>query len=182
MKFAWRKNSVTKIISGVWFGVLAAGVLFMGHLEAVDVSVTARVTVEQVFSISVDRDTIDFYNMKPGESRMDVPPTGIRVTTKSNTGNPWFLKIKAVEPLTSGRNAIPNENFKWYGWTEGSGTWYGTGKENLLATSMVTYASSLSEGLNADPGVANVFKFKLDVPQNQAAGSYESTVQFILTE
>ena len=170
-----------KLIS---LGILVLAVWLLSELPcaAVDVSVTAKVTVEQVFTLSVDRDAIDFYNMKPGESRYDIPPTGIRVTTKSNTGNPWYLKLRALEPLTSGRNTIPNENFKWYGWTEGSGTWYGTGKDNLLATPVVAYASSLSEGLNAAPGVANVFKFKLDVPQNQAAGNYETTVQFVLTE
>ncbi len=149
---------------------------------AVDVSVTAKVTVEEVFTLSVDRDDIDFYQVKPGDQRYDIPPTGIRVITKSNSGDPWYLKLRVSEPLSNGRSIISNEHFGWYGWTEGSGTWYGTGKEYLLETPSLAYRSTASEGLNADPGVANVFKFKLDVPKNQQAGHYETTVQFILTE
>ena len=151
-------------------------------LPAVDLSVTARVTVEEVFSLSVDRDDVDFSNMKPGDSRVDIPASGIKVTTKSNSGQPWYLKLRVTEPLSNGRSFIPEENFKWYGWTEGSGTWFGTGKEFLLTTPHIAYASTAAEGLNADPGVANVFKFKLDVPKNQEAGYYETQVQFILTE
>ena len=104
--------------------VLAIVLLGWGaDVAAVDVSVTARVTVEEVFSLSVDRDDIDFFTMKPGESRYDIPSTGIRVTTKSNTGKPWFLKVRATEPLSAGKASIPPENFRWYGWSEGSGTW-----------------------------------------------------------
>ena len=169
---------------GVCFVLVLATLLFAvdGALQAVDLSVTARVTVEQVFTLSVDRDDINFYDMKPGETRTDIPAAGIRVTTKSNTGHAWFLKLRETEPLTNGKSVIPDENFGWYGWTEGSGTWMGTGKEHMLMTPQVAYVSTSAEGLNADPGVANVFKFKLDVPKNQEAGNYQTTVQFILTE
>ena len=172
--------SALQRLAGIVLGLILA--CSATPILAVDVSVTARVTVEEVFTLSIDRDAIDFYNMKPGESRYDIPPTGIRVTTKSNSGNPWYLKIRATEPLSSGKAIIPYDKFAWYGWSEGSGSWYGTGKEHISSLPQIAYASTLSEGLNASPGVANVFKFKLEVPSNQQAGSYETTVQFILTE
>ena len=86
---------------------------------------TVTVKINPVFSISIDRDDIDFGIMKPGQTKWDIPATGIKVNVKSNTGNPWYLRINNTDDLSSGSAIIDNDNFFWYGWTEGKGKWYG---------------------------------------------------------
>ena len=169
-----------------WVIVLAAA-LALGNLTGLSASSTTQVAivkvqVESVFELSLDRTDVDFAAMKPGTIKYDIPATGIRVITKSNTGRKWMLKVNTVSELRSGDNTIDNQNFSWYGWTEGRGKWYGTGSDTLTLTPATAYESSDSEGLNLPWGTSNVFKFRLNVPQTQKAGNYETVVRFTLTE
>jgi hypothetical protein len=145
-------------------------------------SFTVTVHVSPMFQLYIDRGTIDFEEMLPGHEKENVPVEGIIVKTKSNTNNPWFLKISNDSPLTSGPNIIPNENFKWYGWTDGSGRWYGTGEDAVSLIPQLVYSSGAGEEHNIPDGTDNHFKFKLKVPPKQKPGKYISRVRLTLTE
>ena len=158
--------------------IFAAGSVYAATVQ----NATVTVKVNPIFSISIDRDDIDFGVMKPGQNKYDIPATGIKVNVQSNSGNPWFLRINDTDDLSSGSAFISNYNFFWYGWAEGSGSWYGTGKDRMTTTPVVAYASTNAEGLNMPNGTNCYFKFKLKVPHKQVGGRYETTVQFTITE
>ena len=143
---------------------------------------TAKVQVESVFEIGLNRTDIDFETMKPGETKYDIPASGIQVTSKSNTGNKWYLFINSLSELKDGDKYIDNDNFIWYGWTEGKGTWFGTGDNSMKLTPIMVYESSADEGVNYPQGTNNFFKFKLTIPKNQIPGNYSSIIRFTITE
>jgi hypothetical protein len=145
-------------------------------------SVSIRVVVGSLFRLSVDRGSIDFEKMKPGETKDNVPVEGVIVTGKTNTGNPWYLKISNDSPLSSGPYTIPNTNFIWYGWTDGAGTWYGTGTNQLTFVPDLVYSSAANESNNMPNGTNSHLKFKLTIPKGQPGGKYLSNVKLTLTE
>jgi hypothetical protein len=140
------------------------------------------VAVGNYFRLSVDRGTVDFEKMRPGETKDNVPVEGVIVSGKTNTGNPWYLKISNDGPLSSGPYTIPNTNFIWYGWTDGAGTWYGTGTNQLTFVPDLVYASGANEGNNLPNGTNNHLKFKLTIPKGQPGGKYLSNVKLTFTE
>jgi len=151
---------------------------------AATTSQNVGVTLSVNTSISMDLDIrlVDFERMVPGEVKLDVPPQGLLVTCKSNNPNaPWYLKISSTGPLSYGPYTIPDSDFYWYGWTDGNGTWYGTGDNNLTSAPILAYASPTA-GLNLPEGTVCHFKFKLAVPKDQEPGQYMTTVQFTMTE
>jgi hypothetical protein len=140
------------------------------------------VTILPYFRLSVDRGTIDFDKMSPGQTKDNIPVEGVIVTSKSNTGNPWYLKISNDNPLSNGPYMIPNSNFIWYGWTDGSGRWYGNGTDQMSLTPMLAYSSGVIEGNNLPNGTNNHLKFKLTIPKGQSGGKYITTVRLTMTE
>jgi hypothetical protein len=141
-----------------------------------------QVIVGNLFSLSADRGTADFVTMKPGETKDNVPPEGIIITSKTNDGNPWFLKISDTSPLSAGPYVIPNSNMIWYGWTDGKGTWYGNGTNAFTFVPSLMYASSMTETNNLPDGTNNHLKLKLTIPPGQPGGKYISTIQLTMTE
>jgi len=142
----------------------------------------AKVQVATVFEISIDRTDIDFGDMRPGEAKYDIPATGIKINSKTNTGNKWYLLVNDLTELRSGDRFIDNKYFSWYGWTEGQGKWFGTGENQVSLVPFTVYESTVDEGINLPDGTNNFIKFKLDLPKDQPAGRYETTVRFTLTE
>jgi hypothetical protein len=140
------------------------------------------VTVGNYFRLSVDRGSVDFEKMNRGQTKDNIPVEGVIVTSKTNTGNPWYLKISNDSPLSNGPFVIPNSNFIWYGYSEGKGKWYGNGLDPIMLTPTLMYASDLTEGNNLPKGTLNHLKFKLSIPRGQAGGKYISTVRLTLTE
>jgi len=145
-------------------------------------SAVAKVHVESIFSIELNRTDIDFESISPGESKYDVPATGIKVTTKTNTGRSWSLAINALSNFKSNDHTIDNQNFQWYGWTEGKGTWKGEKENTMTLTPVTVYESSDIEALNYPEGTHNFFKFKLSIPSNQKPGDYQTIIRFTITE
>ena len=140
------------------------------------------VTVGNYFRLSIDRGAIDFEKMSPGETKDNMPVEGIIITAKTNVGNPWYLKVSNDSPLSSGPYIIPNTNFIWYGWTDGTGRWYGNGDDQLSLVPSLMYSSSFIESNNLPDGTKNHLKLKLTVPKGQAGGKYISNVKFTMTE
>ena len=165
-------------------GTYTANITYKGEEGGVSSTRTAQisVTVGSYFRLSVDRGSVDFEKMKPGETKDNVPVEGVIVAGKTNTGNPWYLKISNDSPLSSGPYVIPNTNFIWYGWTDGAGTWYGTGTNQLTFVPDLVYSSSANESNNMPNGTNNHLKFKLTIPKGLPGGKYLSNVKLTLTE
>jgi len=140
------------------------------------------VTVGTKFSLTVDRGNIDFDKMAPGDTKDNTPAEGIVISSFTNSGNPWYLKISNDNPLSSGPYIIPNTDFIWYGWSDGSGRWYGNGTDPFSLTPMLMYSSGAGEGNTMPNGVNNHLKFKLTIPKGQPGGKYLTTVRLTLTE
>ena len=167
-------------------GVLMVFLLICGSGAALastqSQTATFTVTISSVFELSIDQGTIDFGRMKPGDTKWNIPASGVTVTSRTNNGKPWYLKVSSSSPFFSGNNFIPNENFTWSGWTDGSGRWYGTGNDAVLSSPKIAYASGNGEENNLPNGTVNHMKFKLAVPGSQAPGFYTTDVTFTMTE
>lgn len=153
-----------------------AGTDFKEHTAQISV------VIGSLFRLSADRGSADFEKMKPGETKDNVPVEGVIVLTSCNTGNPWYLKINNDSPLSSGPYVIPNTNLIWYGWSDGSGRWYGNGSDPISLVPMLLYSSGANESNNLPDGTKNHLKFKLTVPKGQPGGKYLSNIKLTLTE
>ena len=161
--------------------------IFIGSTNSEDYTGTAQVmvSVATFFEVNVDRQLIDFNQMKPGETKEYAPnDEGVKVSCKSNTGNPWFLKIHDEQDLTDGNNYIPNSNFFWYGnkGSNASGIWHGNGRDNFTTEPVQAYSAGADEYNNLPDGTDLFFKFKLQIPQKQPKGVYKTAIVFTLTE
>jgi len=144
-------------------------------------SITAVVTVQGMFNLMVNTDSFDFTRLTPGQSGEMSRAEGVEVAGASSDGNPWYLKVSAEKPLTSGINTIPNENLTWYGSSEGQGQWNGAEENNLADPNTAAYISSAEESDQVKK-IVNKFKFMLHVPEDTKAGEYSTTVIFTMTE
>jgi len=174
-----------KWIIGLSVLTLAGPFFQTAYAETQTAEATARVTVASVFSISLDRSDIDFRILKPGQTLDNIPESALRVTTRTNTGNPWELKVNALSPLRNGPDLIPNENFSWHGWSEGKGKWLGTGNDKVSLSPTVAYLCDSTEVRNisdAEDGTHNFFQFGLSVPKSAKPGLYRTIVRFTVTE
>jgi hypothetical protein len=156
----------------------------MGEIGGSTLTKTCQISIDvgNYFRLSVDRGSGDFETMKPGAVKDNVPVEGIIITSKTNTGNPWYLKISNDNPLSSGPYVIPNSNLIWYGWTDGVGTWYGTGNNSITFAPELMYASGANERNNMPDGTNNHLKFKLTIPSGQPGGKYLSNIKLTMTE
>jgi len=144
-------------------------------------SINVTVTVQGAFNLTVNTDSFDFARMAPGQKGEMNRSEGVAVAASSGSGNPWYLKVSTTRPLTSGSNTIPNENFTWYGSSEGSGEWRGLNEKNMADQSAAAYVSSVDEA-DRSTRVTNKFKFRLHVPEDTKPGYYTTTVMFTMTE
>ena len=144
-------------------------------------TLTVMVNVQAAFELIVNSDSFDFARLMPGQTGEIARAEGIVVTGASSGGNPWYLKVSAVKPLSSGSDFISNENFSWYSSTEGKGESFGSAEKSFSDPSSTAYISSLDEA-NSSEKVVNKFKFKLFVPEETKAGYYTTTVMFTMTE
>ena len=143
--------------------------------------ITAVVTVQGTFNLMVNTDSFDFTRLTPGQSGEMSRAEGVEVAAASSDGNPWYLKVSAEKPLTSGSNTIPNENLTWYGSSEGQGRWNGAEENNLADPNTAAYISTAEEADQVKK-IVNKFKFMLHVPEDTKAGEYSTTVMFTMTE
>ena len=143
--------------------------------------ITAVVTVQGTFNLMVNTDSFDFTRLAPGQSGEMSRAEGVEVAGASSDSAPWYLKVSAENPLTSGSNTIPNENFTWYGSSEGQGQWNGAEENNLADPNTAAYISSAEESDQVKK-IVNKFKFMLHVPEDTKAGEYSTTVIFTMTE
>ncbi len=169
------------IIYPLLFAIIMEGSA-LAAIQSKQQQATFQVSVSSVFELSIDKGFVDFGRMKPGEKKWNYPASGISVTAKTNDNKPWFLKVNDGSEFSGGSYTIPNSNFFWNGWTDGSGAWYGASSSAMKTTPSLVYASGNSEGNNMPNGTINHMKFSLNIPGNQAPGTYNTIVYFTMTE
>jgi hypothetical protein len=162
------------------FAILLLPFNFAYALQATS-SMTVIVLVQGTFNLVVNTDSFDFERLAAGQTGEMNRADGVAVTGSSTGGNPWSLKVSTKKPLTSGSNFIPNENFTWYGTSEGTGAWNGEGEKSLADTGNAAYMSTAEEADQASK-VLNRFMFRLHVPEDTRPGEYTTTVMFTMTE
>ncbi|MBI2093654.1 MAG: hypothetical protein HYT88_02910 [Candidatus Omnitrophica bacterium] len=136
------------------------------------------------FEISTDNRSLFFGLMHLGEEKTlsQFGNYHNQVTCTSTNGRSWNLKISVLHPLTSGRDNIPLEAFQWQMVsTNGKGTipkLYQFSPFSLVPT--LVYISHTDE--TAGSSIQFNFKYELKIPESQAAGAYQTTIRFTLTE
>lgn len=135
--------------------------------------------------ISIDHRALFFGVMQLGEEK-ELADSGTyhnQISCSSTNGKPWYLKIGLLQPLTSGSESIPVENFKWQlVWTDGLGMRVSDPhqfKEFSVFADLV-YTSAADEA-SGNP-VNFQFKYYLKIPQAQISGVYNTIIRFTLTE
>ena len=158
-------------------------ILFFAHIETGyaaqdEENMGASVSINPVFGIKVSPGSIDFPTIDPGETTEE---RELIVECSTNTDTPWSLQLSNIAELTSESEAytIPNDNFYWEG-SGGEGIWYpGTG--TMSTTPHKFYGCDGSEYITVAPVEAHL-KFKVSIPENQAAGKYNTMLVITMTE
>ncbi len=136
-------------------------------------------------TLTTDHRSLFFGPMKLGETK-ELASSGAyhnQITCSSTSGNQWYLKVNMIQPLMSGTDQIPPENFRWQVvWTSGKGTLpanRGTYKPFSLFPELV-YMSGPQEATGSS--VELQFKYSLEIPETQTSGVYNAIIRFTLTE
>jgi hypothetical protein len=138
-----------------------------------------------VFEIEVDAYGIDFGFMNIGESK-EVQEKGVyhnEITCKSDNAKTWHLKIQTIEPLKSGEDYIPDENFKWKVVEVLTGDGVIHNKDSYSAfsdTASLVYTSGPNDSGGSE--IKLRFKYSLLIPKNQVAGNYRAVIRYTMTE
>lgn len=137
----------------------------------------ASVGVNPVFTIIASPPTLNFGSVDPGTT---TAAKDLYVSCVTNNNKAWSVSMNITSELTSGTFIVPNENFNWWGWSNGSGTWNaGTGR--MSAAPFVFYQAGPSDYITS-PNVELHLTFNVNIPQNQAAGTYSTTLILTMTE
>lgn len=137
----------------------------------------ASVGVNPVFTITVNPSILSFGNVDPGTT---TEAKDLYVSCVTNNNKPWSVSMNITSELTAGAITIPNDNFNWWGWSNGGGTW-NAGTGNMNTTPFAFYQAGGSDYITA-PNVELHLTFNIDIPQNQAAGTYATTLVLTMTE
>ena len=137
------------------------------------------------FEIETDAFSIDFGFMNIGESK-ELQEKGMyhnEITCKSDNAKTWYLKTQTIEPLKSGEDYVPYENFKWkiVEVLNGDGVIYNKDMYNTFSdiTSLV-YTSGPNDSGGREVKIR--FKYHLLIPKNQVAGNYRTIIRYTMTE
>ncbi|MFH0886899.1 MAG: hypothetical protein V1843_01900 [bacterium] len=176
------------------YRILACLIIFMvmfapsAFAASASQQTTVSVTVNAVFSLTLDTSTIDFGTVSTGEFKEIPPGSGYhnKVTCSSNNGNIWRLLIQADSDLIAGVSSIPVNNMKWLSvYASGSGTVNHPSSQGYVDFALspeLVYESTQSEGANLPNGTDVQFKYAMYMPQNQPAGTYQTTILYTMTE
>ncbi|MBL7071629.1 MAG: hypothetical protein ISS26_05620 [Candidatus Omnitrophica bacterium] len=145
--------------------------------QEIEEIIYVTVGVNPSFTFSVHPPSLDFSSTLPGNTT-ETKTLYLSCSTNNNTS--WSLNMRVISELTSGTYTIPNEAFKWNGSSQGTGIFYpGTG---LVSTTAFTfYDAALEEYVTSAP-IELLLNYYVEVPQNQVAGSYTTTVVMTMTE
>ncbi len=138
-------------------------------------------------SLSLDNSLIDFRAMDTGET-MEVSDKGFyhnEITCSSTNDQTWYLKAQLIRPFQYGMHTIPAENFEWVVVSIGGGTGVVNGdmnRPNSFSVSPTGLIYTSGAGDNSGNEIRIQLRYKLTVPKNSIAGSYNATIRLIMTE
>jgi hypothetical protein len=148
-------------------------------------SLIASSSADAALTLTTDHRSLFFGPMKLGETK-ELAQSGAyhnQISCSSSNGNQWYLKVNIIQPLMSGADQIPPENFRWaVVWATGKGTIpasRGTYKPFSIFPELV-YMSGPGEA--AGQAVDLQFKYSLEIPETQVSGVYNAIIRFTLTE
>ena len=149
---------------------------------AASFSFWAAAAAADTFTIGVDVNALDFGGQLPG-ANASLGGAGYfnEVTTISDHNAAYYLKIYDTAPLTSGSRAIPNSCFRWLTtYTDGAGTLNYVDGHTFDTTPILAYTAAGADLTGT--AVHTRFRYTVVVPDNQVAGTYLTTVIYLLTE
>ncbi len=166
------RNKIYIIIAA--FLVLSPGNLFSSQQ---DTPLTASVSVNSVFKISLQTTMLDFGAVEPGSSsaRKDVI-----VSCSTNNNRAWSVSIGVRAPLTFESYEIANSNFKWNATLQNGGGQI-TGAGQMNTTPIDFYVAGTDDYITEDPVNLNLSLY-VDVPSGQVAGKYTTVVLITMHE
>lgn len=145
--------------------------------QEVEKVIYVTVGVNPSFSISAHPSSLDFSTTDPGTT---TETKNLYIACSSNNGIQWHVDMNVIAELTSSTFTIPNSAFKWNGSTSGTGVFYpGTGY--LSNTPFTFYEAGVGEYVTTSP-VELFLNFYVEIPPNQIAGLYTTTLVLTMTE
>lgn len=164
------------LLTGLVVALFAGFAMAQPDLTA---DVNVQVTVNGVWSITLDVAAVDFGTLEPGDI---ATPANVVATVRSNQKIPWYLKLNEDQDLLN-TSVVPNEtipanpNFTYTGSGLGVGTW--TNDYFHLAPT-TAYACAASE-YKVAAGLALITTLNLTIPAPAAAGLYTNVITYTLT-
>ena len=139
-------------------------------------TVDVQVTVNGIWSITLDVAAIDFGLLEPGDI---ATPADVVATVRSNQKIPWGLQLNKDRDLTNdvALESIPSANFTYAG-AGGAGTWV-NGEFSLAPATAYTSATPAEDKIAA--GLALTPTLSLTIPAPAAAGLYTNVITYTLT-
>lgn len=139
---------------------------------------------EAALTITTDHRTIAFGVMQLSEEKRLAQLGGYQnqITCSSTNGQSWSLKMHLLQPLSSGAETIPLEQFTWQV-TSPNGHGVLAAPNHFTPFSLTPQLVYIS-GANEASGEAIVFQFtySLRIPDAQVSGVYQTIIRFTLTE
>ncbi|GBE19438.1 MAG TPA: hypothetical protein ENG87_05365 [Candidatus Pacearchaeota archaeon] len=171
--------------------VVCVGLLLIQNIDtitgkATSATATSNVTIEYYFSISLSGNLsngIEFgsinatnlVNINATDNNISGSApnqTGFWINVSSDSSTAVDFCVKADSALISGANSIHEANESYVNSTTSTGLI----PDVTLETSFTT--SNIKSGKNIAIGGVNYYRFWLDIPLAQAAGTYNNTVSF----
>lgn len=149
--------------------------------EQVERDMFAAVTVNPIFTVSLDNADVNFGYVEPGKSVELKPDTYYNtVTCNSNKGKTWHLKLSILGEVIGPTADIPLDSFKWLVFRAAGDGAAVEGWQPLTEMPLTAYTSAGRD--NAGEEVTIQFKYKLDLPGMAAAGNYRTKILYTMTD
>ena len=104
------------------------------------------------------------------------------ITIDSTTTVPIDLCIRANDSMRSGSYSIPLTNYHWSYNTTTNNQTYPTYPATTDMTTTFDYVDNMNDTWNQGTTVYCYFRFNLDIPSGQVAGTYTNEISFKATE
>lgn len=150
--------------------------------DEIQADAVASVVVGTAFSLNLDKTSLDFGLLNPGE-RIELYSAGYyhQLTGLSNNKKNWVLKIAMPADFAGPGGALMSKaSFKWQlFWTNGSGI-KKEGWEGLGDDPQVIYTSGPADSQGEEIYIQ--LRYALDVPENIPSGNYSTILVYTMTE
>lgn len=176
------KNRLYYIVIGVVCIISLISVYRYAYSEQAQRDMFASVVILPSFKLSLDNANINFGFTKPGEQVELYPNTHYNeVKCVSNKGNAWYLKLSVIGNVIGPQDSsVGIDDFKWMvNRSSGDGV---TEKGWNSFADLPTRAYTSGPIDSAGGEVTIQFKYRLDMPPNATAGTYNLNVLYTMTD